>query len=264
MSGRISIWVGYIFLECFSNISQRVLLSLKNIIINCKKAVFLKNSPPPYVVSVCCLESYSSLSFTAVNAGQKWTLCLFLFFNKKNLFKVCILWRFLSLFDCKCYIHLVGKRNHFHLTYSANKHLGIQLQFCKARLNVQIITCANDYPWSCLSLPRKVDREYSASLWLYPIGQNNSAGEKGEIYGWHRLLHSWSSCSPVPSLLHGQCNDVQKFIWKISYVCKLWINHNPNWMNEQVNSDVFMSTNREFGAFEGKNGITDVRLEINI
>lgn len=102
--------------------------------------------------------------------------------------------------------------NHFHLTYLTNKHLGIQLQFFKARLNVQIITCANDYLWSCLSLPRKVDGEWSASLWLCPIGQNNSAGEKGEIYGWHRLLHSWSSCSPVPSLLHGQCNDVQKFV----------------------------------------------------
>lgn len=27
---------------------------------------------------------------------------------------------------------------------------------------------------------------------------------------------------------------------------------------------IFMSTNREFGASEGKNGMTDVRFEINI
>lgn len=33
-------------------------------------------------------------------------------------------------------------------------------------------------------------------------------------------------------------------------------------MNEQVNSDVFIPT--EFGASEGKNGIADVRLEINL
>lgn len=170
----------------------------------------MKNSLPLYVASVCWLEYYSSLSFTAVNAGQKWTLCLFLFFNKKNLFKVCILWIFWSHFDCKCYIHLVGKRNHFHLTYSVNKHLEIQLQFCKVRLNVQTITCANDYLWSCLSLPRKVDRECSASLWLHPIGQNNSVGEKGELYDWHRLLHSWSSCSPV-------CSMVSAMMYKNSY-----------------------------------------------
>lgn len=35
-------------------------------------------------------------------------------------------------------------------------------------------------------------------------------------------------------------------------------------MNEQVNGDVFMPTNRELLASERKNGITDVRLEINL
>lgn len=106
MNGRMSMWVyGQIFLESLSNISQSVLLSLRNIIINCKKPVFLKKSLPLYVVTVCWFESYSSM-----NCWKCWPkVCVFLFFIKKKLFKVCILWMFLSLFDCKCYIQLLGK-----------------------------------------------------------------------------------------------------------------------------------------------------------
>lgn len=84
---------------------------------------------------------------------------------------------FSSLFAYKCYICLVEQRKHFPLKYLAKKHLAIQLQFFKARLNVQMITCEVAYLY-----PGKLIENFQ-SFCNCPIDQNNSAGEKEEIYG---------------------------------------------------------------------------------
>lgn len=139
MSGRISIWAGQIFLGCFfTNISKSVLLSHRVIIKNCNKPVLVKKKITSTVfVAICWLEFCTSLSFTAVNASQKWALCLFLFLNKKKILE--FFCECFCLFYYKCYIHLVKNRNHFHFIYTTNKYSGIQHWFCKARLNVHYL-----------------------------------------------------------------------------------------------------------------------------
>lgn len=216
----VCVWVIFIFLGCFLKYVSSFYYHLGIYLKPTRNQYLLKKKKSLFTVSIHWLESCSSLGFTAINAIQKWTVFTIDIKkeNTQSLNFVNVSKFFLFYFYCKCYIHVVKRRNQFNLTCATNKHLRIQLQFFKARLNVQIITCADDYLWGFLCLPRKVDRECSASLWLYSIGQSISAGESGEIYGWYRLhlLQEWSN--PVPSLLHGHCNDAQKFRWKISYV----------------------------------------------
>lgn len=157
MSRKISIWVSSIFLGSFLKYVSLFYYHLGTYLKTTRNQYLWKNLYHLLTWILQFIEFYCHKCYPKMSSVYYW-------FWIRKYSKL----SFFFFFNSECYIHLVKKRNHFNLTYATNKHLGIQLQFCKARLNVQIITCANDYLWGFLRLPRKVDRECcSLSLTLF-------------------------------------------------------------------------------------------------